>query len=477
MKHLCWVALIALPLAAMEPEPEKFERSAGRATANVAEPYHAMARHKLSIQENVVRFISDDNVVTVPYKIVPKMLAQRAMPGAVIPTNYSSAVVNFIAQLWNLDFLRQSRSINPKGLQAQVTKLYDEFLVGPDMPIASTLQEAVNVWRALNEWGISPTIAKAIKQRVHHLGKDFFATSIITEGMQGFSLTDFLEHEWLPDIIGRSGNALTINLTSLGLSDLNGWSALIKQYAINPKHVYRILLSSNSLQSLSAEFIEFLNLCTSLQELSLARNQLTELPSSFLTNAPAGFQVGQLTINQMTSHPALPLQNLDLSFNKLSSVPSGFIRYYTALRIINMEYNQLVSLPEGFAFIMPMLERLELSSNQLADLPSTMLLTCPKLVFLNLANNQLTYARIAGLSRSSLKRAFIYDNQLSFLGMLEFLLSMPNTIEILAVTEDMDRIRSLIERIPIDDPVRRKRLINALISGTSFVRQEKKTSQ
>lgn len=177
--------------------------------------------------------------------------------------------------------------------------------------------------------------------------------------------------------------------------------------------------------------------------LQLGANQLTEVPTGWLSASPGLTQL-HLQQNQIEELPAVAfsglssLQHLYLFENRISGVPAGVFASLTSLTRLLLADNEIVRLPAGTfsgleslewlaldrnriaelpadAFAgMASLQRLWLSANQLAALPADVFSGLGQLDLLALAINQLTEVQpdlFADLPR--LKRLFLNQNELT----------------------------------------------------------------
>jgi len=127
---------------------------------------------------------------------------------------------------------------------------------------------------------------------------------------------------------------------------------------------------------------------TSLTQLDLSYNQLTDIPSEIenLTNLTGLYLYG----NQLTDIPSeignlTSLTQLDLSYNQLTDIPSE-IGNLTSLTQLDLSYNQLTDIPSEIGNLTN-LNYLYLSSNQLTgEIPSWI----GNITNINLSSNQLT---------------------------------------------------------------------------------------
>jgi hypothetical protein len=136
-----------------------------------------------------------------------------------------------------------------------------------------------------------------------------------------------------------------------------------------------------------------ISLCTGLQQLSFADNQLATLPEGAFQGLTA-LQTLNLEHNALHSVPGnlfqgMPcLQRLFLHHTRLALIPEGFFQGLTALRSLHLCCNPLTSLPDGIFRGLPALQRLSLGGSQLATLPEGVFQGLTALDLLSLENNR-----------------------------------------------------------------------------------------
>ena len=241
---------------------------------------------------------------------------------------------------------------------------------------------------------------------------------------------------------GRRGQECQLlHLTSLDLSYNRIASLLPRDLSLAPG-LQRLILRGNRLSILSDQSLTGL---WSLAVLDLADNQLAALPAAGLFHAAANLQELSLQNNSLSalgpdalagldsllllnlSRNALTsaglseralrhlpkLVALDLSHNRLSSLPASLLAEQHGLQILNLQHNsianidaasfatlvnlhilllshnQLENLPDSCFAALSSLNSLSLDHNQLIDLPTGQLAGTPALVDLALNNNQL----------------------------------------------------------------------------------------
>ena len=172
-------------------------------------------------------------------------------------------------------------------------------------------------------------------------------------------------------------------------------------------------LQSNKLSSLPAEVCQEL---TSLKELNLAENYLEELSYDIFVNKT--LQILNVSKNRIKDiddgklHATITLKQLDISNNNLTKFPSSFDKFFPALtclnvsanfisklapkpldlrqlKVLNLSFNKLVSIPPQFLDHCFVLERLDLTKNCLITLPAQAVVTYNRLSHVKLSHNQL----------------------------------------------------------------------------------------
>ncbi|XP_063782522.1 immunoglobulin superfamily containing leucine-rich repeat protein 2-like [Pseudophryne corroboree] len=134
------------------------------------------------------------------------------------------------------------------------------------------------------------------------------------------------------------------------------------------------------------------DLPVSLNQLTLAVNQITDLNCSSFANSP-GLTSLWLAYNQITTiHPGTfqnltQLINLDLSHNQIVDFPWSDLATLEKLQLLNLNNNQLLTLPPGALNNCRSLRSLQLSSNRLYSLPEGLFHTLISLSHLQLHSN------------------------------------------------------------------------------------------
>ena len=189
--------------------------------------------------------------------------------------------------------------------------------------------------------------------------------------------------------------------------------------------IKHLRISGCYLPQLPKALIIFLRNCSQLEKLDLSKNRLQSLPETFLQTC-ARLENLELGYNQLQSLPETLLQScirlkkLDLRNNEFQSLPETLLQFCTEVEELNLGSNQLQSLPEALLQTCTQLKRLGLNRNQLQSLPETLLQTCARLENLELGYNQL----------QSLPEALLkFCTQLTWLGLdNNQLQSLPETL-------------------------------------------------
>jgi Leucine-rich repeat (LRR) protein len=184
--------------------------------------------------------------------------------------------------------------------------------------------------------------------------------------------------------IGDRGH-YNINTTII-TNNRNSVVILGKRYNINT--TTRLNLFNKNLSSLPSE----IGLLTNLEDLDLSLNKLTLLPSEFGFGRLTKLRDLNLSYNKLISLPEsigefTKLEKLYLNFNKLTQLPESIDRL-TNLKELNLSRNKLTKLPESFGRLTK-LEELGLAYTNLSSLPNWIgrLINLEKL---DLENNKLT---------------------------------------------------------------------------------------
>ncbi|ETV94626.1 hypothetical protein H310_11885 [Aphanomyces invadans] len=177
-----------------------------------------------------------------------------------------------------------------------------------------------------------------------------------------------VSHNHLTSLPASVGNCTALAALDASYNDLSALPATIKSLSM----LRRLDLSHNS----ALVFPNVLPALTSLETVVFDHCNLPDLP----TNALA------YTADMPLYSICLGLESLDLSFNRLATVPDDLVRLFE-LRMLKLDNNKLRHLPGRLGFLQK-LEHLDMSHNVLQWLPTT----CHHLVnvkFVSAAFNQL----------------------------------------------------------------------------------------
>ncbi|XP_038548531.1 leucine-rich repeat serine/threonine-protein kinase 1 isoform X2 [Micropterus salmoides] len=189
------------------------------------------------------------------------------------------------------------------------------------------------------------------------------AVSVCWSGLQ----LPWLELDWFMDVSSR------INHLDLSSNNLAALPSVVPWGLI---HLQTLDLSNNLLKELPASHNSQEVICSSLKQVNLSENQLTSLPPGFLhlTN------IRRLSAakNQLTILFNIPtttnwiglrkLEELDVSDNCLTSLPTAVLHCLKSLRFLNVCRNKLSTFPDPWACP---LKQCKASSNMIESLPNT----------------------------------------------------------------------------------------------------------
>lgn len=148
--------------------------------------------------------------------------------------------------------------------------------------------------------------------------------------------------------------------------DVYGFSGLKNLNIIHPplglKHMD---VSYNNLETLP----DWLSGCSELRSLFASNNALVSLPDHLFCNEMPYLHTLQLAYNQLQYLPAiqrrLPVQELFLQNNSLSTLPGNFFKFVYSIRVLNLSNNRLCDLPKPDDAVQ--LEKLFITANCLID--------------------------------------------------------------------------------------------------------------
>ncbi|XP_076586819.1 leucine-rich repeat serine/threonine-protein kinase 1 isoform X1 [Chaetodon auriga] len=189
------------------------------------------------------------------------------------------------------------------------------------------------------------------------------AVSVRWSGLQ----LPWLELDWFMDVSSR--------ITHLDLSS-NSLTALPSVAPWGLIHLHTLDLSNNLLKELPATHNSQEVICSSLRQVNLSNNQLTSLPPGLLHLT----RIQRLSAakNQLTALFDIPtttnwiglrkLEELDVSDNCLTSLPTAVMHCLKSLSFLNVCSNKLSTFPDPWACP---LKQCRASSNVIQSLPNT----------------------------------------------------------------------------------------------------------
>ena len=181
-----------------------------------------------------------------------------------------------------------------------------------------------------------------------------------------------------PHSVANSNTENRVDVRGKGLRELPS--------TLNFSRLVFLDASENQIDKLPAEL---LLLCRTLRTLNLNRNVLEELPDALVS--------------------LIALRDLDVSENKLSSLPSGMGEL--CLTTLSAADNELASLPESLVKMTSLVE-LDVGGNQLTELPQA-IGSLPSLNLLVVSDNQLTELPESVFEARSLKDLRCMKNNFS----------------------------------------------------------------
>jgi Leucine-rich repeat (LRR) protein len=172
-------------------------------------------------------------------------------------------------------------------------------------------------------------------------------------------------------------------LASLDVSH-NRISGVSERFATSMRNLSILNISSNLLASLPDSFPEDHRLTTFIAD----NNRLETLPLSLLKGSKLeNFNISCNLISSFASLPLTKLRNVNLSFNRLATLPDIFSGA-AFLTDLNLSFNALTTLPMSLGSCRR-LATLVVASNQLRRIPEVTF-SCPQLKSLSLSGNLLS---------------------------------------------------------------------------------------
>lgn len=167
-----------------------------------------------------------------------------------------------------------------------------------------------------------------------------------------------------------------------------------------PSWVEILDISHNEFTVLDASSLQHI---THLRRLKVAHNKLSAIPNLGSLAHLIDLNLAHNAIPQLTSDlKKLPLlKNLDLSFNKITSIPSGIFTNRSKLQHLSLSSNKISSIEKGALDNLTSLETLLLNRNRLTTIPKNLFLNLNNLKHLELDKNRIR--AIEGLSFKGLE--------------------------------------------------------------------------
>uniref|UniRef100_UPI001ED83424 leucine-rich alpha-2-glycoprotein-like n=1 Tax=Scatophagus argus TaxID=75038 RepID=UPI001ED83424 len=181
-----------------------------------------------------------------------------------------------------------------------------------------------------------------------------------------------------------------------------------------PSNTTRLSIQNTNLSNMTASHLSVVPLLNNLQ---LYHNNLTSLPSDLLKDVPhlntldlTGSQLVHLPPN-VFSHA--PLHNLVLKKNLIEKADPEWFPDNSSLIWLDLSGNRLESIPTALLHKLPNLENLDLSDNNLQNLQPDVLKNLHHLESLNLAGNKLSSLNPTVFNHNlKLSQLFLQENQL-----------------------------------------------------------------
>uniref|UniRef100_A0A8C5NAM6 non-specific serine/threonine protein kinase n=1 Tax=Gouania willdenowi TaxID=441366 RepID=A0A8C5NAM6_GOUWI len=248
----------------------------------------------------------------------------------------------------------------------------DEFAVISGMPLYAAAQagnEEIASFLMQNGAGFSSyTLVDhpAFSKHLLRLKFNSYSSKFINLCWSGLQLP-WLDLDWFIDISSRVVDLDLSSNSLVALPSVVPWGLI---------HLKTLNLSHNELRDLPSVPSSQEVICTRLQQINLSHNQLISLPSALLhlTN----IKKISASKNQLKVLFDIPtdtnwiglrkLEELDVSENCLSALPTAVTHCLKSLSVLNVSRNQLSTFPDPWACP---LRQLKASSNMIESLPNT----------------------------------------------------------------------------------------------------------
>ncbi|KAF5298424.1 hypothetical protein FQR65_LT01202 [Abscondita terminalis] len=169
-------------------------------------------------------------------------------------------------------------------------------------------------------------------------------------------------------ILQCSKNVITLlTLHGKTLTSLIAGNNLLKNFVVisTPFHLKHIDVSYNNLDELP----DWLSSCQELRSLFASNNCIKSLPDHLFCNDMPYLHTLQLAYNQLhnlpTIHRKVPIQELFLQNNSISTLPENFFKCVQNIKVLNISNNRLCELPKPENTLT--LEKLFITANCLTD--------------------------------------------------------------------------------------------------------------
>lgn len=216
------------------------------------------------------------------------------------------------------------------------------------------------------------------------------------------------------ELIPENTFASLYNLHTLIIS--NNRLNTIDSYTFNGLYVLSLLSIDNN--RISAIHPEALKNCSSLQDLHLNGNKLTQVPN-VLSDVPMlkTLDLGENHIATLSNSSFRNMQHmygLRLTENNIGNISKGVFDKMTALKILNLSRNKIQKVEQGSFKLNTNLQAIRLDGNYLTDIGG-LFADLPSLVWLNISDNQLEWFDYA-LIPTGLQWLDIHANKIAELG-------------------------------------------------------------